>query len=83
MASAQKELSLIQKGLLAKKLVGPDFLLPEVVQLGDIAEPGPKRPNRLDLYLPEAEEPYKARFQQRAEELYDLARVGLREAARL
>ena len=68
---------------MAKKLAGPDFLLLEVVQLGDTAELGLKRPNRLDLYLPEVEELYKARFQQRAEELYDLARVGLREAAGL
>ena len=56
MASAQKEPSLIQKGLLAKKLAGPDLLLPEVVQLRDAAEPGPIQPGSSDTYLPGADE---------------------------
>ena len=68
---------------MAKKLVGPDFLLPEAVQLCDVAEPGLKRSDRPDLYLPQAEELYEARFQQRAEEPCDLARAGLQEAAGL
>ena len=38
MATAQKEPSLIQKGLLAKKLVGPDSRLLEVVELCDAAK---------------------------------------------
>ena len=63
MALAQKELSLIQKGLLAKKLVGPDLLLPEVVRLRNVAEPGPIRPGQSDS-------------QQVAEELYDIAEAG-------
>ena len=37
-ATAQKELSLIQKGLLAKKLVGPNSRLPEAVELYDAAK---------------------------------------------
>ena len=69
---------------MAKKLAGPDFLLPEAVRLCDAAEPGPKRSDRPDLYLPQAEEPYEARvLQQRAEELCDLAEAGLYETARL
>ena len=51
MASAQKELSLIQKGLLAKKLAGPDLLLPKAVGLCDLAR-------TINLPLPKAEEPY-------------------------
>ena len=54
MALAQKELSLIQKGLLAKKLAGPDLPLLEVAQLCDAARPRPVRLDRLDLRLPEA-----------------------------
>ena len=56
MALAQKEPSLIQKGLLAKKLVGPDLLLPETVQLRDAAEPGLIQPGSSDTYLPGADE---------------------------
>ena len=63
MALAQKEPSLIQKGLLAKKLAGPDLPLPEAVQLRDAAEPGPIRPGQSDS-------------QQVAEELYDTAEAG-------
>ena len=50
MASAQKELSLIQKGLLAKKLAGPDLPLPSAVGPYDLAR-------TIDLPLPKAEEP--------------------------
>ena len=50
MASAQKELSLIQKGLLAKKLAGPDLPLPKAVGPCDLAR-------TIDLPLPKAEEP--------------------------
>ena len=38
MATAQKEPSLIQNGLLAKKLVGPNSRLPEAVELYDVAK---------------------------------------------
>ena len=62
-ALAQKELSLIHKGLLAKKLAGPDLLLPEAVQLRDAAEPGPIRPGQSDS-------------QQVAEELCDVGYGG-------
>ena len=61
--SAQKELSLIQKGLLAKKLVGPDLLLPEAVRLCDAAEPRLIRPGQSDS-------------QQVAEELCDIAEAS-------
>ena len=50
MALAQMELSLIQKGLLAKKLAGPDLLLPKAVGLCDLAR-------TIDLPLLKAEEP--------------------------
>ena len=50
MALAQKEPSLIQKGLLAKKLAGPDLLLPKAVGPCDLAR-------TIDLPLPKAEEP--------------------------
>ena len=36
MALAQKELSIIQKGLLAKKLAGPDLLLPKALDRRDL-----------------------------------------------
>ena len=49
MATAQKELSLIQKGLLAKKLVGPNSRLPEAVELYNAAEAGSGLP-KVGLY---------------------------------
>ena len=62
MALAQKELSLIQKGLLAKKLAGPDLPLPKAEELCVSARLRPGRPNQLD-------------FQQVAEELCRSARL--------
>ena len=50
MALAQKELSLIQKGLLAKKLAGPDLPLPKAVGPCDLAR-------TIDLPLLKVEEP--------------------------
>ena len=48
MVLAQKELSLIQKGLLGKKLAGPDLLLPKAVGPYDLAR-------TIDLLLLKAE----------------------------
>ena len=87
MVSAQKEPSLIQKGLLAKKLAEPDLSLPEAVQLCDAARPGPVRLDRSDLRLPEAVRlcdaaepgpirPGQSDSQQIAEELCDTAEAG-------
>ena len=81
MALAQKELTLIQKGLLAKKLAGPDLLLPKVVGLCNLAR-------TINLPLLKAEElyvsarlrlgrPNQSDFQQIAEELYRSARLRL------
>ena len=74
--TAQKEPSLIQKDLLAMKLVGPNLHLPEAeescnlarIQLCNTARPRLIRPDRLDLL--EAEEPC------------DLARVELYNTAK-
>ena len=49
MATAQKEPSLIQKGPLAKKLVGPNSRLPEAVELCDAAEASSGLP-KVGLY---------------------------------
>ena len=73
--TAQKEPSLIQKDLLAMKLVGPNLHLPEAeepcdlarIQLCDAAGPRPIGPDRSDL--PKAEEPC------------DLARIQLCDSA--
>ena len=48
---------------MAKKLAGPDLLLPEVVRLCDTAKPGLIQPGQSDS-------------QQVAEELYDTAEAG-------
>ena len=80
LASARKEPSLIQKGLLAKKLAGPDLPLPEAVEPCGLAR-------TIDLPLPEAEglydaaepgpiRPGQSEFQQVAEELCDTAEAG-------
>ena len=79
MASAQKEPSLIQKGLLAKKLAGPDLPLPKAVGPCDLAR-------TIDFPLLKAEElcvsarlrpgrPDQLDFQQIAEEPCRSARL--------
>ena len=55
MALAQKELSLIQKGLLAKKLVGPDLPLPKAEEPCVSARLRPGRPNQSE-FLRKADE---------------------------
>ena len=52
--SAQKELSLIQKGLLAKKLVGPDLPLLKVEEPCRSARLRPGRPDQSE-FLPGAD----------------------------
>ena len=49
MIIAQKEPSLLQKDLLAQKLVEPDSCLPEAEKLYYIARPGLNKPIRSDL----------------------------------
>ena len=48
MATAQKEPSLVQKDLLAQKLVEPDSCLPEAEKLCYTAGPGLDEPIRSD-----------------------------------
>ena len=74
MTTAQKEPSLVQKDLLAQKLVEPDFHLQEAeepcdlarIQLCDAAGPRPYGPDRSDL-RPRLDEPDRSDFEPRPE----------------
>ena len=66
MATAQKEPSLVQKDLLARKLVKPDFHLLGAEELYHTARPRPGGPDRSDL-RPRLNEPDRSDFEPRPE----------------
>ena len=84
MATARKEPSLVQKDLLAQKLVEPDFHLLQAEELYNIARPRPDRselgPGLNKPIRPDSEpRPYRTDYKPRLW-LHEVAELGLPQA---